>query len=790
MKKKIALFLAAAMTLSAVPMTAFASTTNTISKIATVEADKPYSATLVLDEFKGQGTNEGQTIKLTLTGSEFQSGQFLGATLDDAIAAYKKAKGDTYTKTDRAEIVADATTDQTSGATDELKAAAKAVVDADKELKGNEAANTAYGQGIKFTKIGDKEAFVEFTAPNDDTKKVTIPILATAKDDGDSTVTIEATDAVVSAQTLKIANVQGGATTTTISGTTAIKETATKMKSIVITETTAGSLDKNAKIKVKLSNGFKWVDKADTEVVVFPSDCGINTTNAKFEIDDKDDQVAYITLTGESKKAATISLMNPYVMYDDDEAEIGDTCEATISEGGTTKQTITLGNAADYGVAFTIYKDAELPVFYSGDYDSDTDTLEVKIKENIAKSLIDGRKVKITFPEGVEVMGVDEKKADNVGKNVKYTVDENEVTLDGIETNDSKAEIRLTFNLAVDPEFTGDITATLSGSAVGDDQTLTVGKAEFPVKVDADTNELKIDYRNTKASDITLTEAEAGALKKDTTVSLKLDELKFDGTPTVEVTGGDLKIENVKTNSDGILTFDIKTESQKEAGVVKISNINLFMSRSLPAGDYDLKVVATKEATTNGSKGSDNGASHKNDYVKTLSKNAIFRTYVDKSDIDGAFDTDEVTVKKGYVTVVTAGRDQDDSTFTTQVKVTIGADKMYAGTKEIALDVPAYIANGYTMLPVRAVTEALSGAAIVRWDDASKTVTITFGQRVINMTVGSKSMVINGVNVAMQAACEITDSRAFIPLRDLGYALGLNDSKISWDDATKTATLN
>lgn len=729
MKKKIALFLAAAMTVSALPMTAFASTTNTVSKIATVETDDEYTSTIVLDEFKGMTeTDEKQTIKLTLVGSEFQDAQFEKTTADD--------------------------------------------------------------NGVTWTKIGDKEAFATFTAPNNDTDTVKLAIKAKAKDEGDSTVTIEATDAVVSAQTLKIANVQGGATTTTISGTTAIKETATKMKSIVITETTAGSLDENAKIKVKLSNGFKWVDKDDTKVVVFPADCGIDTSNATFTIDPDDDQVAYIQLKGESTKAATISLMNPYVMYDDDEAEIGDTCEATISESGATKQTIKLGDAADYGVAFTIYKDAELPVFYSGDYDSDTDTLEVKIKENIAKSLIDGRKVKITFPEGVEVMGVDEKKADNVGGNVKYTVDENEVTLDGIKGNDSKAEIRLKFNLAVDPEFTGDITATLSGSAVGDDQTLTVGKAEFPIKVDADTNELQIDYRNTKASDITLTEAEAGALKKDTKVSLKLDELKFDGTPTVEVTGGDLKIENVKTNSDGILTFDIKTESQKEAGVVKISDINLFMSRSLPAGDYDLKVVATNEAKLNGSKASDNDADHKNDFVKTLSNNAIFRTYVDKSDIDGGFDTDEVTVKKGYVTVVTAGRDQGDSTFTTQVKVTIGADKMYAGTKEIALDVPAYIANGYTMLPVRAVTEALSGAAIVRWDDASKTVTITFGERVINMTVGSKTMVINGVNVAMQAACEITDSRAFIPLRDLGYALGLNDSKITWDDATKTATLN
>ena len=36
----------------------------------------------------------------------------------------------------------------------------------------------------------------------------------------------------------------------------------------------------------------------------------------------------------------------------------------------------------------------------------------------------------------------------------------------------------------------------------------------------------------------------------------------------------------------------------------------------------------------------------------------------------------------------------------------------------------------------------------------------------------------------------IKDDYTFISLRDLGYALGLNDDKISWDDATKTATLN
>jgi hypothetical protein len=94
------------------------------------------------------------------------------------------------------------------------------------------------------------------------------------------------------------------------------------------------------------------------------------------------------------------------------------------------------------------------------------------------------------------------------------------------------------------------------------------------------------------------------------------------------------------------------------------------------------------------------------------------------------------------------------------------------------------------MLPVRAITEALNGVAIVRWDDATKTATISFGSRVFSMTVGSKTMNMNGVPTSLLAAPEIKNSRIFLPLRDLGYALGLTDGKIAWDAATSTATLN
>lgn len=62
------------------------------------------------------------------------------------------------------------------------------------------------------------------------------------------------------------------------------------------------------------------------------------------------------------------------------------------------------------------------------------------------------------------------------------------------------------------------------------------------------------------------------------------------------------------------------------------------------------------------------------------------------------------------------------------IELTIGADTMkkttkYIGDTDIALDVPAMIMNGRTLVPLRAVSEALDGD--VKWDGDSKTVVIT-----------------------------------------------------------------
>ena len=161
-----------------------------------------------------------------------------------------------------------------------------------------------------------------------------------------------------------------------------------------------------------------------------------------------------------------------------------------------------------------------------------------------------------------------------------------------------------------------------------------------------------------------------------------------------------------------------------------------------------------------------------------------------KSSVQSKFVAEKATIKEGFVNVITAGRDKDDASFTTKVVVPVGESYIVAGEETVALDVPAYInANGYTMLPVRAVAVALGiHNNNVIWSQAAKQVTILYGQRIITMTVGESVVYVNGSAIPAAAAVEVVDGRAFLGLRDLANALGVVE--INWDAATSTATLN
>ena len=273
-------------------------------------------------------------------------------------------------------------------------------------------------------------------------------------------------------------------------------------------------------------------------------------------------------------------------------------------------------------------------------------------------------------------------------------------------------------------------------------------------------------------------EAEEGLWKKDSKFIFDIEKMEMEDDATYTVDDkSDMEVKTIKNE----LGFKVDSESSDAAAAVTISDISLYMGRSLAAGAYDLTLDTT---------GSDKFMTEAV-FGYTLSGEVDTKTEGTVS--DKYYDNDEHfghTVKEGFVNIITAGRDQDDASFTKKVVVPVGEKYIIAGEEQVALDVPAYIsAQGYTMLPVRAVATALGiNNNNVLWNQASRTVTILYGQRIITMVAGQKVVTVNGNTIPASATVQIKDGRTFLPMRDLATALGVTD--ITWDAATKTATMN
>ena len=349
------------------------------------------------------------------------------------------------------------------------------------------------------------------------------------------------------------------------------------------------------------------------------------------------------------------------------------------------------------------------------------------------------------------------------------------------EEESDKTDMTVKFILNAAPTFSGDVKVTLGGEF--DDVELKVATVKAPYTVEAKTSEVLIDYRYVPVNEIVITEAEDGLLEEGDKIYLEVEKMDFEDAGSYEVTTGDIEVD--VTINDGETSKQLEVEvkdDSTEASTITISGLELYLDRTLPVGGYALKNVGAWDNKDGVNKAAnilwENSSENKDVYDKESD---------DKEAGNGIFKYKAVTCNDKYVEVVTSGRDNDDSTTNRKIVITIGATTMAVGTQTITLDTPAYInAENYTELPLRAVSEAFG--ATVGWDDASRTVTVMMGQRIVSMTIGSKTMYINGTPVQMNTAPEITNERTFVPVRDLANALGI--SKIDWNEASQTVTLN
>lgn len=117
-------------------------------------------------------------------------------------------------------------------------------------------------------------------------------------------------------------------------------------------------------------------------------------------------------------------------------------------------------------------------------------------------------------------------------------------------------------------------------------------------------------------------------------------------------------------------------------------------------------------------------------------------------------------------------------TVTQYVSVMVNGQPLQSDVK------PFVNADGRTMLPVRAIAEALG--ANVQWDEATQTATLAQGGKTVKVPIGQNKITVDGKPVPMDTAAAIKDGRTLLPVRAIGEALG---AKVGWDEKTSTVKL-
>ncbi len=105
------------------------------------------------------------------------------------------------------------------------------------------------------------------------------------------------------------------------------------------------------------------------------------------------------------------------------------------------------------------------------------------------------------------------------------------------------------------------------------------------------------------------------------------------------------------------------------------------------------------------------------------------------------------------------------------IELTVGSKEMVANGEIQTIDVPPVVQDGRTLVPVRFISEAL-GAPIL-WDNQTKNATIIRDRNWIDLWVNNQVMVKNGVAQDLDVPPLIRKGRTLLPLRAVSQALGV-----------------
>lgn len=848
MKRKIALLLALAMTASMLPVNAFATSSNEVNKVVSVKDEDPVEG-VYLKITPRQEVESGDSIVLKFTNSEVAEQSVLDANgfeqfapSYDGVYSYDHAMEEYVGVYDERDgITASANAAQT--VLDELWSYTQDAYLPWKLVRNGKTQVTVRLFPIAET-MANRKVSKTIGTNTEAIPHYYIPLLVNADGEGDMTVAIEANETTLTDSTLTFAKStnDSGATVTTVDEVQDFNENLTLSdangNALRIEETVAGTFEPGT-LTIRINGGFVFAGPADgSNISVEPAKNDPKFTVGTKSVTDSKIEINFTSFE-KTKKASAISISGISIEPDDEDDDWG-VVNFTFRGIGMTGETIQVANRADYGMSLTLDEEAT-SIFTGFSYPEDSDldeddflTAYAHVEETIADTWNSKQKLYFKLPEGVKIISFETKDLKNMdsavfdkaylsdGGSTLVVTRTNELT--SVEDNkvhnavnpDECSEFDIRFNVTIDPAFgDNDITLSMYGAGVeeGAISDLVIAKAVTPITVATETTKTNIGYSAIETADITITENAAGALRDDRDVVLSIDtlwtlgDIGFDTDDTEAEATGELEIGKLKGTS-GSITIPVEKMSYTTPGSITVSNVSVGTSRSVPYGDYDLKVMG-------GAVINNFDDDVKDDYktstmprdgalVKTVSVNDKGEKEEKKSDYTFVW-TQDNTESYDFAKYLSVGT--LTGTLDKKVSVTIGETTITVDGEAYTMDVAPYIqvSSNSTMVPLRFVSLALGVDAeavangstdetsTITWDANTKTATIFYasgsGQKIIQFTAGSNAMVVDGTSVPMSygVVAEITDSRMFVPFRALGTALGV---VVDWDETTRTATYN
>lgn len=101
-------------------------------------------------------------------------------------------------------------------------------------------------------------------------------------------------------------------------------------------------------------------------------------------------------------------------------------------------------------------------------------------------------------------------------------------------------------------------------------------------------------------------------------------------------------------------------------------------------------------------------------------------------------------------------------------------------------DVPPFITNSCTYVPIRFVSEALNADKIT-WDSASQSVTIQSNNKTVLLFVNKNYAYINNAYIQLTNNALLVNSRTFVPIRFIAECF---EAQVDWNQETCTVSIN